>query len=365
MVTKKNTVLFASLQALFYFFSVTNALLAQESISKGTYPVHIFESNIAGDAIVMHLVLTDTVADANCYYTNKKESFILNGSFKNGKLEMAVYSDELPKEAISAQFKGQTLSGKWLKPGVKDWIPCEFVERKPVKDMGQAVFIGQRYTHGFQKKRKKTNCIAFYSQNIICPTFPENAALTQRVQKEWADINGLKQGLPIEAALKCNADSFITEYKDLLKESDFFFGYDAQIQNYLYYNDRQLLCMGLFIYTYTGGAHPNSSSGAVVWDLATQNIIQLADWVEPSKKNALDELLNAKFKKLRPDEVEYLLTPLQANENFHITPSQICFTYVPYEILPYASGYTEISITWEELAPFMKEDAAFHRLLKP
>jgi hypothetical protein len=122
-------------------------------------------------------------------------------------------------------------------------------------------------------------------------------------------------------------------------------------------NDGKRLTLKLDSYSYMGGAHPNSYSNVATFDVATGSIVKLENLV--TDLNKLESLALAKFKVEKADAFAegFEFTPdwpfaLAANTG--VTDIGIYFCYNPYEVTPYALGYTEFVLTFEELKDILK-----------
>lgn len=99
-------------------------------------------------------------------------------------------------------------------------------------------------------------------------------------------------------------------------------------------------------------------------DLKTLSPIRLDDLFEGDYKETLTDLL---WKQLMADnnvgtrqaleDMGYATTGnLEPIENFYLAPTGITFYYNVYEIAPYVMGTTQITLSYEDIAPLMNDE---------
>ncbi|STZ56076.1 Protein of uncharacterised function (DUF3298) [Moraxella lacunata] len=118
-------------------------------------------------------------------------------------------------------------------------------------------------------------------------------------------------------------------------------------------------------YLFDFGAHGMPSVQFYVMDLADKKRLKLDDvLINPVKKSELENLLKQEFTKelkikmgLTDDEVqshfdfwEFVIT-----DNFYFSPKGMTFVYIPYEITPYAMGFTALNISKVQLKGLIKD----------
>lgn len=163
--------------------------------------------------------------------------------------------------------------------------------------------------------------------------------------------------VPFEAALDSMGTRFIDDFVQLKRENpDNTMGQDIQVTSNVLANTGKLLTVRIDFNTYTGGAHPNSTSTLMSFDL-TQNARELAVADMLPDSTAVLPLLEQAYKAAKGlqagDDIKQLLLgdieklPLPAN--IGIVPEGLLFVYNNYEIAPYAVGGADILLTWEQL----------------
>ena len=109
--------------------------------------------------------------------------------------------------------------------------------------------------------------------------------------------------------------------------------------------------------TYNGGAHGMYAVVLTTYDLQTGRVLNLTDIISDTTalrpllekhivltKQAEDSTLNNLKEMLFDPE-----SPVDLPVNYAIVKEGVSFVYNPYEIMAYAYGITEFTITWEEL----------------
>lgn len=118
-------------------------------------------------------------------------------------------------------------------------------------------------------------------------------------------------------------------------------------------------------YLFDFGAHGMPSVEFYVMDLADKKRLKLDDvLLNPAKKSELENLLKQQFTKelkiemgLTDDEVQshFDFWEFNITDNFYFSPKGMTFVYIPYEIAPYAMGFTALNISKAQLKGFVKD----------
>lgn len=122
--------------------------------------------------------------------------------------------------------------------------------------------------------------------------------------------------------------------------------------------DPQVLSVELLLYSFTGGAHPNTFAALESFDLATGEPLALEDLVAAGSGPRLDALGERHFREEREiPETESLEEAgfwfeddrFRLPDNFAVTGEGLVFVFNPYEVAPYVFGPTRITLPWAEL----------------
>lgn len=100
-------------------------------------------------------------------------------------------------------------------------------------------------------------------------------------------------------------------------------------------------------YSSTGAAYPQTATYYDTFDLGTGRTMTLADFVEPTRHEALRKLVEADFRKQRGPDVDFEKLPL--DDHFAPLNEGLVFHYSPSDVGPHARGETTVVIPYERL----------------
>ncbi len=150
-------------------------------------------------------------------------------------------------------------------------------------------------------------------------------------------------------------------------------------------NQDGLFSVNLSSETYTGGAHGNHFTRALVFDVKSGQRLRLGDIIEGDKlqsffKKEAQALLDLNreedFLFQEAAEQFEILVKLDrpANEEelkasatfdgFYVTPESIVTQYNEYEIAPYSSGQPSVELSWKDIGEYVREDSVVKGLVK-
>ncbi len=165
------------------------------------------------------------------------------------------------------------------------------------------------------------------------------------------------------------------EYKQETKESGEAYSYEWAFDYTLspVFNRNGFISYLIATQEYTGGAHGMYSDRYYTFDLTHWKRIVLDD-IFPPEDTSIESvnklLLNKLLKNLNLTNPEGLLdlgyfdtTDITATENFYLTRNGICWVYNPYDIACYATGKTQIELSYSELAPYILLDSPIRTLI--
>ena len=145
-------------------------------------------------------------------------------------------------------------------------------------------------------------------QEINVPLYDETS---ERVHQFNQDISDLSENFKAK---------YIIDYELLLSDKDF-------------------ICINFYEYSYTGGAHGNSSSFEKIWDFNKQKFISVKDVFNQTLKNNIVEYI---YRILDSRNTPYFY---EDSSNFNLTYTTINLTEEglfividPYQVAPYSSG---------------------------
>lgn len=108
---------------------------------------------------------------------------------------------------------------------------------------------------------------------------------------------------------------------------------------------------------YSGGVHEMYGTDADVFDLTTGEAVAEPDLFAPGYEDGVAALLAKAFEAyLAQEELEedmFFGLP-RPNGNFTVSEEGVTWIYNPYEIAPYATGATELTVRWSDLKPYLR-----------
>ncbi|NLR65096.1 DUF3298 and DUF4163 domain-containing protein [Chitinophaga varians] len=204
------------------------------------------------------------------------------------------------------------------------------------------------------------------SNSILWPDSATDSTLAAFLRKAIA--GDIKLNDPRQF-VKRAIDSFVTSYRIAAKDADSSDIADGESASWnwttesdmkVVYNSWPLLVIEKYAYDFTGGAHGNSGAFYQTLDLAKRKVVTPDEYFKPGYKEVLSPLLDKAFrKKFHIDEDEsldqnLLVKTIVPNNNFIVTGKGVAFSYVPYEIGPYALGQVTLFIPFTELKSILK-----------
>lgn len=157
------------------------------------------------------------------------------------------------------------------------------------------------------------------------------------------------------------ADELIQDYlsaKEEFKEATLNFEYN--ISSRITYRHPEVWSIFFNIYTYTGGAHPMTYQKFLNINPETGQRVDLKKYItnQEELKRIVEQTIRQKHD-IPTEQVwsdVFFSDRFQWPENMGITQEGLILVYNPYEILPYAAGFTEIVISFGEAKQFLTID---------
>lgn len=140
-------------------------------------------------------------------------------------------------------------------------------------------------------------------------------------------------------------------------------GWVVEIEGQVLFQNKHLASIAFDCYSFTGGAHPNSFTRLINFDLKTGKPLRWQDVL--LDEGSLKTRAEGYFKQARkmPPEADlfeegffwegFFVLP----ENFAFTEQGLLLHYNPYEVAAYAVGPTRFTIPYEELEGLVRLDA--------
>lgn len=173
-----------------------------------------------------------------------------------------------------------------------------------------------------------------------------------------------------------NFESLISEiqkeYESVNKEfPDYNTPWQLEVNADIIYQDSLFISVASTIYSFTGGAHPNSYQVYRSYDLITGKALTLGDFLEKGHEIDLNEAAELEFrmsKQIPPsrdlDDEGYFFegNRFKLNSNFAIMKKSLLFYFNPYEIGPYALGATELELKLTDYVKLIKNGSVIEDL---
>lgn len=178
------------------------------------------------------------------------------------------------------------------------------------------------------------------------------------IDVRYPQLSGSEAGIvKINASLKKHADSFVSDFKQKMKD----FGpltnenmrYEADSDYMISYNKNGVLSVVMQDYVFYGGAHGGTFRTAYNFDVNTGKEITLSQLLKanPNYRSDIDKKIAAAFKKsgtlLEPNGFK----TIGSKPEFYVKNSGLTIFFQQYEYTPYAAGLPSFDFTFASLLP--------------
>lgn len=311
--------------------------------------------------VVMDLIVVDSSCTGWYYYEKQGIPIRLTGNRASGKL---VFNEEDNNGKVTGTFVADVnadgnLSGKWIKPA----------------GGGELKFaLKEDYSHGSMKLRPGTLSTSYepsseygYNSNMtfLVPMGNRDEKVEAAIVEKLYDakLNGKNALNAVRSRLQATIDTSLMDYRSSLEEAlkdtsegfySFMYTWEEESHVDVVFNERDILCLAYNAYVFSGGAHGNYGTSNFVFDTKTGQEIRLGQIFQRGYREMLPKLLEQQFRKTYEvpegqslQDFGLFVEKIEpTEENFFITRNGIGFTYVPYEIGPYAAGQIEIILPY-------------------
>lgn len=169
----------------------------------------------------------------------------------------------------------------------------------------------------------------------------------------------------MNASLDAEYDSILSTANSLGVEDEEWIhqeGYQPVSMSYAFsrlsYQSERYYCIEMEGYEYSGGAHGTPFREYFIFDRETGEQLSLDDIVENTPEE-LQTMVGRAFRELAeetnfafetPGDLEHTVADSVSYDSaFYLTEEGIVFYYVPYEIAPFAAGFPEVVIPYQDL----------------
>lgn len=315
-----------------------------------------FRGYVADKRVSMKLKRDGGKLYGSYFYQRIGKDLALDGTIDaQGKF---VLTERDAKGAKTGEFSGvwkteedgsASLEGDWLNPKTKDkWT--FYATEEIIEFTGGARFVN--------KVSAETNKPKMFE---IKTEYPELSGVDAATA---ANFNRLVKNLVTRETGEFRKNMMAQTAEDIK------FAKERGVNNYLEINyivefaDDRLISISFMNSTYEGGAHPNSHSQTINFDLQTGREIKLSDLFKPNS-NYLKAISDYSIKALKKktgemSDDEWIATGAGAKaENFdswNIKRTGILINFDPYQVAAYAAGPQDVFIPFEILKNILKPE---------
>ena len=251
------------------------------------------------------------------------------------------------------------ISGKWHNEMLK--TPVDFTLKATYSQqsipMEAYEYSSKRY---FDKGKKQV--YANYHLNVLFPSkLMDDATYHQLMTRIYKLIGYRGDHNKKENIMASLEDAYFKQFDNSLQniQTDSFntsFNWEKSIRVDVINNEKGLLCLRVDTYAKTGRRDGTKVIKYLVFDVAENKVIKIADLLLPEKQAILDHLLQEKIRAHYHIKAEASLTSagffqdtIIATRNFYLHPGGLGFYYNVYEIAPFSNGSTDLFIPWDQL----------------
>jgi hypothetical protein len=252
---------------------------------------------------------------------------------------------------------------------------CSFGEKETVNKQVEVAEAPTTFISYELKKivRKKGPCVSD-STNVGCLDVKINYPILSAgpFQNVINNINKrIKEDIFEYAFINEKPESFesliteITEgYEDVLATyKNYSTEWSLEISSDIIYQSAKFISLATSIYSYTGGAHPNSYLVYKTYDLKTGNRVLLDDLLVEGFEDKLNPAAEIEFRmnheilpSIKLSDAGYFFEEDKfiLNDNFAVMDGSLLFYFNPYEITSYAQGPEELQIGFSDYKALIK-----------
>lgn len=215
----------------------------------------------------------------------------------------------------------------------------------------------------FEMDKKTKNGIISYSKKLSLPFIPENNKILNHARERInAALHSLGDKQTISRRLAKQARNSIIDKDGMLLGLDFNVEYNNSVS--LGHVSKELLMLVENYYIYEGGAHGNTFLNIRAFSLHSGEELptKIEDIFDMQKQ---DEILALLTKKLQPQAEGLYSLPLKdLPDIFLFDNTGMILIWQLYSIAPYSSGFINVHVDFDEIAPFVKKDSVYKFLFQ-
>lgn len=215
----------------------------------------------------------------------------------------------------------------------------------------------------FEMDKKTKNGIISYSKKLSLPFIPENNKILNHVRERInASLHSLGDKQTISRRLAKQIRNSVIDRDRMLLRLDVNTEYNNDVS--LGYVSKDLLMLVENYYAYEGGAHGNTFLNIRAFSLHSgEELPTKIEYIFDMQKQ--DEILALLTKKLQPQAERLYSLPLKDLPDIFLFDNRgMIFIWQLYSIAPYSSGFINVHVDFDEIAPFVKKDSVYKFLFQ-
>ncbi|ASJ21305.1 hypothetical protein [Brachyspira hampsonii] len=306
---------------------------------------YLLEGNISGEKADMYLYVNEKNKKVSGYYYTKNKKSVITGSINNNKLNLQEIDDN---NNMHASIVGSLSDDIVLNAEIK------YEELNEVKDMEFSLNRNLPVYYAdivdYYKNENISNSIFSYHKTLL-------------LFSKSNDISSSDMESSINYAEE-ECDNYYNEWKGLLYVGSSNTTYEIDNTVNVGYIDSHIIALDNYSSLYTGGDYAAKANIQEVFSLESSNLITIRDLISDFNNADLISLMRDKILKTgysKEDYYEFDSITLESS-TFRVLPNSLNFVWQANDISPYTVGITEISFTFEELKPYIKEDSPLYYL---
>lgn len=353
------------------FFWVATLIFSATSFSQESSYI-ILEGKIGEFPVVLNMYQEDWVEETdgpketrwtgNYFYTSQELPIGIGETQKNGK-ELELRTWDFEEESENEIFKGILENGRfkgtWTKQNKS--LPFDLKVAPPNKYTEFAHYKAERIVPAPFKNTEYPIQGSFHF-DFFLPKDPKmQQELVRLMYENYTDFNSFSK-----TELDFMEKSYLANLEEY-KDEDIRMNLSNEALNYFspVLNTENYLVMNFFGYEYTGGAHGMSFEMYFTYDKRKNKWLQIKDVLDVKQSQKINQVLDQVLRKTykfpaqiplnEVDDSFFLAESIQYSENFTLSKKGITFHYGLYEMTPYAYGFFELFVSYDDLKPYLNK----------
>ena len=307
---------------------------------------YLLTGNISGEEASMYLYVNEKKNTISGYYYTKNKKAMITGKINNKKINLQEIDQN---NNIHANIVGV------LNENINFNAEIRYEEGNEVKDMefslNRNIPVYYADIVDYYKNDNIGNAIFSYHKTLLL--FTKNNEISSMDME--SSLNYAKE----------ECENYYNEWKTLIVDGvNSNASYEIDYTVNVGYIDNRVIALDNYSYVYTAGAHGEKANIQEVFSLESSNLITIRDLILDFNNNDLISVMRDKILKTGSTKEDYFNFDdiTLESSSFRILPNSINFIWQTYDIAPYSTGVTEISFSFDELKPYVREDSPLYYL---